>query len=570
MLQEQIDNFCKYFLNAKKYQFEVAELEFEHDQLLAEEILTKQGEHFEISDNKLIAENVLPHFKELFNFSSFDEPDESKKFIQSIIDYFPTDVLMGRAAFNDSIMQIAISEFAKSAPEKFIAFAEVFKRADRTIFQFVRAFDHVAPNVSNFSPIQIIRLYSWLYNEAKAESEDVVDLTVGGLAKSLSELCDATPTIAKALYETCVLGDSQQLKAFHAAILISNYNHDHSFLSSLKKLAGSNTDQPALISCLCNVKFDNTTNYKELIAIVESIENYTAEGKQWLSRFYATILEHLEQSEKLLQQHCFEKLLRLMLDNPDLVAQTIFDLRFLNSLQNEVYVMLSAFVELGDVPEHFGRMLGNMYPTFKKSEHFFLLLRKMALKLKAAFNPQDYSQAITLYQHQDAIECDENLCKLLIDDEGFVRYAATRLLNSMSITDRKRSFSCDLLKLTAIEQYKLVVSITQDFHEPKYIVPFVAPLLDSPFTLVRDLVLHRLEILVENYFSTVIDTLETYIDNGNQAHLGYIERLKSYADKFTDHLNHKVPIKELDPRYNQSKYLHQYFRESTRKFRKFK
>lgn len=565
MLQEQLDNFCNYFLSSKKYQFKTEEFEFDHDQLIIDKILIKQGDHFEIADNLLIAKNVLSEFKRLFKFTSFDDPEQSKGFLKSIVEYFLDDVLMGRTAFNDAMMRIAVSEFAKTDPEKFISFAEIFKRTDRTIFQFIKGFDHVAPTLNNFSPLQLVRLYSWLYNESMTEAEDVVDLVVGGLVKNLSEFCDANPKIAKALYETCVLCDPQQLQPFHVAILVSNYNHDHNFLSELKKLAGSNADQHTLISCLSNVKFDETTKYKEFVDIVESIENYTVEGKRWLSRFYATILEHLDQSEKTLKQHCFERLLKLMLCNPDLVAQTIFDLRFLNSLQVEVYEILSAFIEQGDVPEHFGRMLRNMYPAFKKSDHFFLLLRKIALKLKGAFNPKDYSHAITLYQYQDAEECDENLCNLLIDDEGFVRYAATRLLNLMSITDRKRSFSCDLLKRTAIEQYKLVVSITQGFHEPEYIVPFIAPLLDSPFTLVRDLVLHRLEILIENYFSAVIDTLEACLDNSNQVHLEYNERLMSYAKKFSDNLEHKTPIKELDPRYNQSKYLQQYFQESRRK-----
>jgi hypothetical protein len=164
----------------------------------------------------------------------------------------------------------------------------------------------------------------------------------------------------------------------------------------------------------------------------------------------------------------------------------------------------------------------------------------------------------------NATDFDENLLKVIIDDEGIVRYTAMRLLTSLSMVDGIRNFSNDLHLFSAVEQYKIVMAITNDFHEPKYIVPLIAPLLDSKFDLVRELVLHKLEVMTENYFTDVADSMEICLDTGNIAHLSYIERIKNYTTEFDDKLKTKWLVKELDPRYTQSKYYRQFFTQSNK------
>jgi hypothetical protein len=463
--------------------------------------------------------------------------------------YFPDGVLIGRTAFYSAFFRRCLILFVKENGH-LLQLAKLHTKADREIFRFQHGLSEALTDL-DMTPKAVVELISWLYSEVKSDDPNVVDTNVIDLANSLRKLCDSKPEIASALYGLIVLAEPVVLKSFHALILTSNYNHDPAFMAEMIALSSKEIYQATVVNSLINIDHKPGTPVQELIDVVENISDYNDDCLKELPIFYATMLKKVQPADTAQIQHCLDKLACLMENYPDLLGNVLFQMRFLTKYKEQVTEKIMRYIDSHELPEHFCGMVADVFSKHDTSFFFFTVLRKIALKLKTKFEVGDLRNVIYLMRSANATDFDENLLKVIIDDEGIVRYTAMRLLTSLSMVDGIRNFSNDLHLFSAVEQYKIVMAITNDFHEPKYIVPLIAPLLDSKFDLVRELVLHKLEVMTENYFTDI-------------AHLSYIERIKNYTTEFDDKLKTKWLVKELDPRYTQSKYYRQFFTQSNK------
>jgi hypothetical protein len=119
-------------------------------------------------------------------------------------------------------------------------------------------------------------------------------------------------------------------------------------------------------------------------------------------------------------------------------------------------------------------------------------------------------------------------------------------------------FSTKLTDLSALNQYKLVVSLADHYFEGELRVGFFAPLLDSPYLLVKELVLHKLEIMLENYGREIIDQLTSFFKPEDPAYKHHFVRLEKHLTDFNTQISKTLHIKELDPRYTQHNYWKQF------------
>jgi hypothetical protein len=563
LFNDQLEEFCENLLTTRKYQFQIDELTFHYDELVTANILEIQGTEVRIKDNGAIIQKLFPKFKQIFSYEFSDDPSALKDFLKLTEGYFGDGVLMGRTAFNEVLIKTAILGFVNECNGNLLSLAKTFSKADRTIYIFQRGFTDAFPKIDQ-TVDEVIELFEWLYDEVKVDQPGVLDGNTIQLGHALRIYCSTRPEIAIQLYQLCILADRQLLKAYHPTILTACYNHDPNFLAEIKKLTTVADNQGTIVCALGSVDFSQSTPIQLFIEIIERIVSPTEQCLQELPRFYCNLLEHIDPTDKKKVDHCFDAMMQLTMKYPQLLGPVLFQFRFIKGYYERVYLFVAEIIDTQPLPENFTKLVGEAFTDSNNSEDFFKILRKLALKITVKFDAQDFKNNIYLFHHKFPAECDQNLIKLMIDDEGIVRFAGMRLLFSMSMVDKKKNFSNDLLSLSAMDQYKLAIALTDDFHEPKYIVPLVAPLLNSSFSLVRDLVLHRLEIMSENYFTSVEKAMIDCLDQGNSDHNDYIERVKLYTEEFDKRLRSKLALKELDPRYTQSRYYRQFFQESNR------
>lgn len=157
----------------------------------------------------------------------------------------------------------------------------------------------------------------------------------------------------------------------------------------------------------------------------------------------------------------------------------------------------------------------------------------------------------------DKIEFDNMLIDLLISNKANLRFIGLDIFNKLPYN----KFNCDILKLEPIQQYKLWVSLCNTYKEPKYIVPFLIPLLKSSSATVRECFTLKLKEYSENYGGHLTDALENHLDISNKEHQEILISIKSYMYNYYDYnVNIKRDIKELNPYYSDNKAINDFNR----------
>ena len=564
-LSGNLNKFCELILSLKKYQFDEGEIDFEYSELIKEGIVELTGDTVRIANADRIVSVLLPHFQEIFRFEFSPSAKPLKRFINKATKYFPNEVLMGRTAFNTAFRNLCVKRFCECGGD-IILFGKLHSKLNGDIYDFQDVIKALLPQLE-FTPSQILELFDWLYEEVKAEDPNVIDGNTASLGNMLSKACMTNENLSKELYILSFARPSKLLKPFHSIILATNLSHSQSFLTQLEVLYKDKDNQAAVVGAMSILEQKQEHNLRDYITLIESTTDYSIDCLKELPRFYITILQCLDKSDTVSIRHCLDKISFLLFSYPELTSYVLFQMSYVTDYIEEIINILIKFISEKDIPDHFPRMLNNIFLKHGTASYFFKVISSLASKQKSQFDPQEIRSTISVLYSQSRGDFEKYLIKMLIDDSGFVRFAAMRIMNSLVLHKQLRAFLLDLLELSTIEQYKVVLSITDDFHEPKFIVPFITPLLDSPSLLVVELTLHKLQVLTENYFNDVIKSLNACLNLNKAEHIIYLKRIEDHYKNFKDPLNKKWQIKELDPRYIQSNYYLQYIEQNQKNMR---
>lgn len=160
---------------------------------------------------------------------------------------------------------------------------------------------------------------------------------------------------------------------------------------------------------------------------------------------------------------------------------------------------------------------------------------------------------------------DEAIVNLLIQDKASLRFLAKDVFGDFS-TDNYR-FDYDILELDSLNQYKLWVSIFQNYREPKNILPCLLPLLKSKSLLVREAFICKLEEYTESYGGSVTEILKQNLDFEDEELKAVFERIEKYKVEFYNkNVLVKNGIKELNPAFTQNRIFVEYNKNHKRRF----
>ena len=162
-------------------------------------------------------------------------------------------------------------------------------------------------------------------------------------------------------------------------------------------------------------------------------------------------------------------------------------------------------------------------------------------------------------------EFDEAIVNLLIQDKASLRFLATDIFSDFSSENSR--FEYDILELDSLSQYKLWVSIFQNYREPKNILPCLLPLLKSNSSLVKEAFICKLEEYTESYGGSVTEILKQNLDFEDAELKAVFERIENYKVEFYNkNILVKNGIKELNPAFTQNRIFVEYNKNYNRRF----
>lgn len=162
-------------------------------------------------------------------------------------------------------------------------------------------------------------------------------------------------------------------------------------------------------------------------------------------------------------------------------------------------------------------------------------------------------------------EFDKTIVKLLIQDKASLRFLAKDIFGDFSSENYR--FDYDILELNSLSQYKLWVSIFQNYREPKNVLPCLIPLLKSKSSLVKEAFICKLEEYTESYGGSVTEILKQNLDFRDVELKATFERIEKYKDEFfKNNVLVKDGIKELNPAFTQNRLFVEFNKSYNRHF----
>ena len=261
----------------------------------------------------------------------------------------------------------------------------------------------------------------------------------------------------------------------------------------------------------------------------------------------------------------------LEIDNSDLI---LFILRENEFQDDHLELRQDLIVSLINKP-HFKQEYLNSIDHFlwelKDVRYFEKLLFAIGEFLPFKTVCKNLSSSINELRSNCKKEFEKVIVDLLIQDKASYRFLATDIFSNLS--SEHYSFDYDILELNSLSQYKLWVSIFQNYREPKNILPCLLPLLKSKSSLVKEAFICKLEEYSESYGGSVTEILKQKLDFGDAELKAVFERIDKFKVEFYNkNVLVKDGIKELNPVYTQNRlfieFNKSYNRHFTRKFQK--
>jgi len=201
----------------------------------------------------------------------------------------------------------------------------------------------------------------------------------------------------------------------------------------------------------------------------------------------------------------------------------------------------------------------------KDVDYFGKLLYAIGEFLPFKVVAKKFSSSLNELRSNCKKELDKVIVELLIQDKACLRFIATDIFSRFS--SENYEFDYDILELDSLSQYKLWVSIFQNYMEPKNILPCLLPLLKSNSSLVKEAFICKLEEYTESYGGSVTEVLKQKLDFSDTELTAVFERIEKYKTNFYDkNVLVKDGIKELNPAFTQNKLFIDYNKNHNRLF----
>lgn len=564
ILSEKLDLLAKQVVELMTFSFERKDIPFSEELLISNKILIEEKNVLVVADSKLFTEAFYRILASKLSFKQNKDFLETMDFYERVNKEFIHEkkTIIGLTKQLRNLLTFLIILANREYGESFEKYIVTLNKNGnwKYFYDFLTSFALALDKLS-IPPPSLNRSLIHLYNQLDTEVYYNFDLSE--LLKGIQEFCRINPAEGEKLL--LLQKENEQLVInIYSAILSGLYKSDRK--SGIERLREVSKDQKDHISIAIIASSLNPENDEEAMNIIKLLKDINSDSEDFviqLPRVYVNIIRNENCSKKTTINTCFNSLQKILkTEHLGIKQNTLWHLHFIDGHDGDLFRILDSLNE-HELDDSLLENVNHVLRKFEDQKYYFQFLRRYSEKNGLKFDSKSFELSIIHFINANSPEFGNYLLRLLIDDNGLIRFTGHRILSHLCIIMSLNNSRLDwnILSLLPIEQYKLWVSVLQNSLEPKYALPLLLPLRNSKNSLIVEQFSCKLEELVENYSSPVIEVLKEHLDLENRNDKNLLIRIEHKRREFSEYRNRKLGIKELDPSYTQTK-LFEIYREN--------
>ncbi|PQL91798.1 hypothetical protein [Apibacter adventoris] len=554
-LASAIDEFVDKLIETKKITISVNDYT-PNEILTNEKIISIVGEKYVINNPLAIAIKVIEKYKKKFSFDFQEDFKLNSEFLNKIEQDF--DVRNFRL-LRKELWKITILESNNQYKSNFHDFINSFNKEDKPkeLYDFISVYNLLLVELDITSDM----LYANSLKLLELNQKEVdVNISYNNILFAIKQKCFDDESVGLELLKIALQENSLHNENIISSIVTGLYDKiGYAFYKThLKDFVESNKFQKGIFTGLSCVKNITEIESKIFINLFDTYKNFNDLIFSLLQLLFSILSSKDFENKQSYISPCFDRVSKAVEDEK-VVYFVINEVVLLEEFEVERINLIIKIVNQSyfNIEKHL-KSICQIFWYIKDVETFKKIL--ISLAKNNPFTPvAKYFESS--FSYFDKKELDRILVELLINNKANIRFVAKDIFNNLSQTvvdGYGYVFSYNILKLESIDQYKLCISLYQEFREPKFIVPALLPLFDSKSDTIKEIFIAKLEECSENYGGHLLETLEKFINNSSK-HIEITNRIKTYMNHFYEvNANVKNDIKELNPIYTHNKLFNDY------------
>jgi hypothetical protein len=560
-LKKDLTELIEFVVEHKTFSFQESDVSFNCDELISSGVLIRQPNQIKIGDSLLFTKGLYNHFAFKLSFTLSSDVQAAMEFYHKLQEDFMVEmkVVMGITEQMRNLLTYLVESINKDFGVTFEDFALALNKNDRFLYEFSSSLFQCLNDLE----IEAKNLYPILIHLHEQVNSDVqYNMNLGELTKAIQNYCIQHPDKGVKLLELHHEKESEPKVSIHAAILTGLYKSNREEeLERIKELVKDDFNHVSIACAISAFEPENNSEATNLLDTIDSIKSVADSYVINLPRLYVNFIDNKNVSDSEIHKRCFAKLQELLeFDHIGIKQNTLWQLQFVKGYGEDVFKIIDSLNKT-PLEENLYKVLNDVLTRFEDQKYFFQFLRGYSVNNKMKFEAKKFEFPISKFKNENPPNFGKYLIKLLIDNDGGIRFIGKRILSHLRIVIHNNyQFEYDILDLSALEQYKLWVSVFQDSPEPKYSFPLLLPLRKSKYPIIAEAFICKLEQLIESYTSSVVSVLKEHLDLTDDDDKKLLARIDSKYEEFGRYWDKKVKVKELNPLYTQSK-LYEIYQE---------
>lgn len=565
-LKGNIEQLVNIYLKDKLLKFDKINSDINISILEKENILTKTDLNYEINEDILFSYLFYIEYSKKKSFSLNEHFKESIGFLKNISKEFKG--VRGYNKIKRLLLFIVILESNNKYETNFLDYVNNLEKEKDAIEirSFINSFGNTIPflNISISDLCNIIEKLSEL-----SGNESLIGFISKGIRDKVfndekygNDLFDYI--IKKTKFEHNILGSV--ISGIFDKKGIAFFNE------KIKAIIGNKKYSIPIIIGLSSIQNIDEDNAKLFLNIIKSLYKSDEEILEKIPIFLSSIIRSESISNKSqIKQNCFNEFISLInIDNTNVRNSILYQLDFIESFEKDRYSLIVELIRQDNFneDEHL-HLIDNIVHQLNDIKYFEETISILASKNRYIEISKKLHNSIYKYQHNNTLKYEKIIIHFLIHNSPYFRHFGHDLFINLSnpVSEKYFKFSFDILKLDNLSQYKLWVSICQDFREPKDIIPCLLPLLKSKSNFVKEIFVYKLKELSVNYKGALIKVLKDNLEPGIKNNIAIINEIKKYQDNYFDaNIKPKEGVEELNPYYSQYGIFNDYMKKHQRDF----
>ena len=561
-LKFSIEELVNEIIEKRSFQLRKNECSFDEKILIENDIIKPQNDHYDILVSHLLTEALYQEFKVRFKFKLTNNFKDYEVFFEKVENYLKEGqnfFLHGGRGQLESFLSNLIIRANKGKSIDFYQYSLSISKDSKNFF--LNSFNVSFSDSLRHLKIPQKELFEILKHfHSLTRSDADINVNAGRLSNGIRFYCESNFESGKKLLTSFLRSGKGDYVNIVTAILVGLYHYDRFFgYKKFKELARDKRTQISVICAIANIHPEREEEISKLLDIVNQIETKDVSTLVNKPKVYC---HFLEEGNETCNRACKTKLIKLItIDEIPVKQQVLQELLYLDGFDEIKYEILLALTNK-EIPEELFNLTGNIFAGINSIKHFFDFLIIFGSTNKFQFTSESFSSPIYILKQKHPEDFSKRLIELLIHDEGFIRDIGHSILAKFSyrVDNSYFVFDYDILKLSAVDQYKLWISLLQNPPEPKRLLPAIFPLRNSSYGFVKEAFICKIEELIEDYSYSVIEVYESIMNKKSKNDRDLLARLKNKFEEIASVWDKRDKLKELDPRYTQSK-LHRLYME---------